>query len=381
MKSKSLRITAITLVLAAAAGFVAYRALYHAKAAQTVRIEQGAVELVVAGPGTVQARIPVVLSARTTAVVTAVHADQGSAVRRGQLLATLDDRDLAARHAAANAAQDTIARNIRAAEASLAKARADLELARGNHQRDLGVFKAGYISRAAIDATEAALRSAEAGVENAAALLEARRSEARASAHEARYAATLLDHTRILAPMDGIIIQRSAEIGSTVVPGSAIFRMVDPSSLWVATRVDESIVGLVEIGMSASIRLRTGATLPGKVARIARQSDAATRELEVDVAFDAPPQRFAIDQEAQVEIRAGREQGLVAPVAALVQDRGRSGVLVVRDGRSVFRAVETGPSEAGRVVIRKGVEAGDAVIARPQGIRPGERVRAPRSEA
>jgi multidrug resistance efflux pump len=86
------------------------------------------------------------------------------------------------------------------------------------------------------------------------------------------------------------------------VPGGALFRLVDPATLWVAARIDESLVGRIEEGMPAVIRLRSGGEHAGRVARISRQSDAATRELEVFVAFDTPPARFAIDQEAQVLI-------------------------------------------------------------------------------
>lgn len=381
MKRSLFRLAVIVAVLAAAAGIAGYRALFYALPVETAEATTGAAEFLVSGPGTVQARIPVVLAARTTATVTALHADQGSVVRRGQLLATLDDRDFAARHAAANIAQETVARNERAAEASLAKARADLDLARGNHQRDLQVFRAGYISRAAIDATEAGLRAAEASLENAGALIEARRSEARGLTQDARYAAAVLSFTRIHAPMDGVVIQRAVEVGSTVVPGTSIFRMVDPSTLWVAARIDESVVGRVQIGMPTTIRLRTGETLAGKVGRIAHQADAATRELEVDVAFDVPLERFAIDQEAQVAINAGRETGLVVPAAALVHERGGLGVLVLRDGRARFQPVETGASEADRVIIRKGLAAGEAVLAKPQGVKPGTRVRDVRSPA
>ncbi len=379
MKGRLLRLGAVALVIAAIAGFAGYRLVFHALPVATVDLREGSVEILVTGPATVQARIQVALSARTTATITALHADQGDAVRRGQLLATLDDRDLAARRAGAAAAQETVARNISATAASLAKARADADLARGNHQRDLEVFRAGYISRAAIDASEAGLRAAEAGAENAAALLGARQSEARAAAQESRYAETMLSYARILAPIDGLIIQRAAEVGSTIVPGSPIFRMVDPATVWAATRVDESLVARVHVGMPASILLRSGETLPGKVARIARQSDAATRELEVDVAFDVPPTRFAIDQEAQVTIRTGRESGVVAPAAALLQIQGGQGVLVVRDGRARVQPVETGAIESGRVLIRKGLAAGDTLLANPQGVKPDTRVRSTRA--
>jgi RND family efflux transporter MFP subunit len=226
-----------------------------------------------------------------------------------------------------------------------------------------------------MDASAAALRSADANLDSARAALAARESEVRGVAHEARYAETVVSHTRISAPMDGIVVERLAEVGSTVVPGTPLFRLVDPATVWVAARIDESVVGRVSVGQAAEIRLRTGETLPGRVARIARQSDAATRELEVNVAFESPPARFVIDQEATVTVAAGEERGVVVPVSALVENSGKPGVLVVAEGRAQFRPIETGAADGGRVIVRKGLAAGDAVIAKPAGVKPGARVR------
>jgi RND family efflux transporter MFP subunit len=176
--------------------------------------------------------------------------------------------------------------------------------------------------------------------------------------------------------MDGLVIQRSVEVGTMVVPGSPILRLVDPTTVWVTMRVDESVLAQVGVGMPASIRLRTGEEIPGKVARIAHQSDAATRELEVDVAFDRPPARIAIDQEAQVTIRTGSSKGLVVPAGAILRlpDQ-RAGVLVVREGRARLQPVATGPSDGERVLIAEGVAAGEAVLADPRTAKPGQRVR------
>jgi RND family efflux transporter MFP subunit len=360
----------LALVAGAAAVFV-----LRAAPVETQTAAEGTVPVRVTGPGTVEARIPVTLSARITATVAKLHADQGDAVKRGQLLAVLDDRELDAKRAAASTAQETVARNVAAAKAAVAKAEAELELARVKFKRDQELLRAAYISQSAMDASAAALRSAEANLDSAKAALAARESEVRGVAHEARYAETVVSHTRISAPMDGIVVERLAEVGSTVVPGTPLFRLVDPATVWVAARIDESVVGRVSVGQAAEIRLRTGETLPGRVARIARQSDAATRELEVNVAFESPPARFVIDQEATVSVAAGEERGVVVPVSALVENSGKPGVLVVADGRARFRPVETGAAEGGRVIVRKGLAVGDAVIAKPAGVKTGARVR------
>ena len=374
-RTNRFRVALLALAALAAAVFGVYRVFLHATPLRTVAAAEGAVPVRITGPGTVQARAPVTLSARVTATVIQLHADQGDVVRRGQVLASLDDRDLVAKRGSVAGQQETTLRNVRAAKANVAKAQADLVLARSRHRRDSDLFAKGFLSQAALDSSVAALRSAEAGLENASATLAARESESGTLAQEARYADAVISFTRIVAPRDGVIVQRLAEIGNTVVPGSPIFRMVDPGDLWVATRVDESVLARVRLGLPARIRLRTGETLQGKVARIARQSDAATRELEVNVAFDAPPERFAIDQEAEVTISAGDEKGIVVPVEALVRNNGRQGVFVVRGDRVEFQEVQTGAADAATVIIRRGLVAGQPVIATPKGVKPGTRVR------
>ena len=99
MTRKAIRITAAGIVVTILAAAALYRTLGYAAAVETVPAAEGAVPVTIKGPGTVEARIPVTLSARVTATVTKLHADQGDAVKRGQLVATLDDRDLAAKRA------------------------------------------------------------------------------------------------------------------------------------------------------------------------------------------------------------------------------------------------------------------------------------------
>ena len=374
LPAKRTRLVVAGVVLAIAIAIAAAALLLRATPVQMQTVTEGVVALRVTGPGTVEARIPVTLSARVTATVAKLHADQGDTVTRGQLLATLDDRELDSKRDTAVTAQETGARNVAASRAAVAKAEAELDLARTKFRRDQDLVRSAYISQSAMDTSAAALRSAEANLDSAKAALAARESEVRGVAHEARYAETVLSHTRITAPMDGIVVERLAEVGSTVVAGTPLFRLVDPATVWVAVRVDESIVGRVSVGQSAQIRLRTGETLPGRVARIARQSDAATRELEVNVAFESPPARFVIDQEAEVTVHAGEERGIVVPVSALLENGGKSGVLVVADGRARFRPVETGAADGGRVIARKGVAAGDVIVAKPSGVKSGARV-------
>jgi RND family efflux transporter MFP subunit len=335
---------ALAGALAAASGWF----ILGARTVEVIEVAEGALEEVVRGPAKVQARVPVTVSARVTASVIAVSADVGSRVRKGQVLVQLDDRDVHARVAAANAA--------------LARARADLALAENNERRDREVFAQGYISQAAMEAS-ATLRAAKD-------------AEVAAQAQELRYAETLASYARLTAPMTGVVVARLAEPGDTVAPGAPILRLVDPATLQAVARIDETVVGRIQPGMPAAIRFRSGGEVAGKVARIALEADAAARELEIEVAFDAPPERFAIDQETEVAIRVGNARGIVVPLTALIRHEGAPGVLVVRGGRARFQPIEAGALGADQLIVRKGLSAGDLVVRSAQTLRPGMRVRA-----
>jgi HlyD family secretion protein len=372
------RLASIVLVglLLAAAGGGYYAVLIRTVDVPVAVAAEGAIAARVTGPGTVQARIPVTLGARVNATVQHVHVDVGDEVRQGQLLVTLDDRDLSARRGVVAGQQEAVARNADGARATVVKARADLDLARSRQRRDQELLAQGFVSQAVVDASNAALEGAAAVVEAAQAALAAREAELRSLSQEARYADAVLSHARILAPMDGVVVLRLAEAGSMVVPGTALLKLVDPKSLWVATRVDESVVGRVRPGQRARIRLRSGETLAGTVARIARQSDVATRELDVHVDFDTMPQRFAIDQEADVSIEVGDDRGLLVPLAALTRDgAGRTGLFVIDGGRARFQPVVTAAADTRNVLIREGLAAGQSVVAVAEGVKASQRVR------
>ena len=341
----------------------------------TVTVQIGAVPVPVRGPGSVQARVPITVASRLTATVTAMHADVGDSVRAGQLLATLDDRDLQARLSVVASQRETQQRSLEAAQATLRKAQADLALALSRQQRDAALGAQGFLSAAGLEASAASQQSALAAVQGAEATLAARRAEQATQQHELAAAATTASYTRLLAPMDALVVQRLAEPGSTVVPGSPLLKLVDPASVWVAMRVDEAQVARIQPGQAARITLRSGSVHAGRVVRIARQTDAATREIDVFVAFDTVPAGFAIDQEAVVTVDTGMVTGLRLPITALMaHPDGRRGVLRVVDGRTRFAAVRTGAGDGDAVLVLQGLAAGDVVAAPAAGLREGQRV-------
>lgn len=367
---------AAALILLAALAFAGWWALRTVPLPVAV-VVPGSVAVRVTGPATVQARIPVTLSARLTSTVVSLAVDVGDQVQAGQLLVTLDGRDLAARQAAVARQQESIARQVEAADAAVAKARAELELARSRQARDADLQAKGFVSNASLDGSTSAARAAAAALDSARATSAARRADQAAARHELVFARTQAGYTQLAAPMAAVVVQRLVEPGGTVGPGTPILRLVDPRSLWVTMRVDEALVDRVAVGQPATIRLRSGSTVAGRVERVSLQSDAATRELDVNVAFVAVPPRLALDQEAEVQVEAGREAGLVVPVTALTQDAGgRAGVLQVVEGRTRFVPLRTGPAADGLVLVKQGLSPGDQVAENAAQSRPGLRVRA-----
>jgi HlyD family secretion protein len=368
---------ALLILLLALAAAAAWWRFGRALAVPTVTLAEAELPLRVVGPGSVQARVSLTLAARITAGVVAVGADVGDSVRAGQWLVRLDAREPAARRAAVGSQREVQQRTIEAADAAWRRARAELVLARSREARDQDLQRQGFLSAAALETTAAALASAVANEQAAAATLAARRAETATTAQELRAAEAALSYTEIAAPFDALVIRRLAEPGAAVVPGSPLLQLVDPATVWVAVRVDEAALAQVQTGQPARIRLRSGETLGGRVLRIARQSDAATREVEVHVGFDAPPVRFAIDQEAEVRIETGRARGLSVPVSALLRDGdGRPGLLRVQDGRARFVPVTAGASDGERVLVQGALAAGDTIVAPAQGVRDGMRVSA-----
>lgn len=365
---------AIGAMVLAIGGFVLYRRVLRAIPVRVAIVADGVIQQEVKGPGIVSSRTEVNVSSRITGVVVRVLAQEGDRVQEGQLLAALDERDLAAKASAGRATIATAKQNVAVAEAALQKAHADLALARSNFKRDEQVFRAGHISQAAFDTATAALRVAESAETTARATVRARQEETRRAGDEARYTDTIQTHAQIISPITGLIIRRAVEIGNTVAPGNTLFKVVDDQTVCVATRIDVSQMGRIQDGQRSRIRLASGASAVGTVARISHESDPVTRDQEVRVKLDTPPAHLTINEEAEVFVSVGEARGLVIPGSAVIPRDGVDGVLVVRDGRAERIAVKIGAVGQGKVQILSGLGAGDQVITHPEKVEAGQRV-------
>lgn len=355
--------------------FLVYRLLWNGISVAVVMVKEDEIQGKVHGPGTVQSRVPVTVSTKITGILEKLYADHGDLVKQGQILAELDAQELQSRVKASRASLRKFERDLNRARATVAKTQANLALAQSDYRRDVEVFKEGVISEAAMDTTKAALEVAESEHAEAQASLAALEAAHDQAASEVSVSEANLSYTQIVAPMEGLITVREAEVGDTVTPGTPIFQMVDLTTIWVEAWIDETQIAYLREGQLASIKLRSGRVFQGEVVRLNKQADMVTRELEVDVKFKTLPDPLVIGEEAEVIIITEKEQSLIVPLSSVFLLQGKTGVLTVKHSRATFQPVSLGVQDGRNVVVSGGLEKGALVVLHPTGKLVDKKVR------
>lgn len=364
-------------------GIILKLTLLAPKAVKVVSVEKRDLTAQVYGNGTVEARVVVGVSSKITGRIRELYADQGDEVRRGQLLARLENDDFIQQQHQSEAGVNKSAANLQVETANLSKARANAALAAKNNQRYQYLLESGMVSRLEAEQYENSHLLAGEEVARSTAALEAARMEQAANRANLGFSRSKVADTLIYAPQDGIIISRDLEKGATATPGQPIFTLADPATIWVKANVDESQLQGVAVGKSAVITLRSapGEQWAGQVARLGRQSDRVTEELQVEVAFNPPLKNFRLGEQAEVYITTEvRKTVSSLPSAALVSSEKKRGVWVVEKERLKFRAVTVGIKDRRDFTEITGGLAGSeqVVVAAPAqtaGFRAGMKVR------
>lgn len=233
------------------------------------------------GPVVIQGEVAaprVDVSARISGRVAEIGADTGDSVTQGQLLVRLENPQLLTAYGQAeaalaaadsNAAAVAVIRpeNVRAAEAQLAAAQADLALARDAQQRNTALESRGVRSQAVVEQGTRNLEAAERQVDAAQAQLDLvragatpeQRAAAKAQAEQARAALAQqqanLDDLQVYAPMDGQITGRMIEMGENIGPGAPLFTLVQPADAWFTFNIREDLLHGVEVGGTLTVRV------------------------------------------------------------------------------------------------------------------------------
>ena len=321
------------------------------------------------------------ISPRIGGRVAKLFVEDGTVVKKGQLIAVLEDADYKAQLLQTKA-------DVAAAQARGKRAEADLFEAQRAYDREKVVQSKGVSTPAALDQATARLAGAKAQ-------LSAARSETDAARARVEVARVNLENCYVRAPFDGRITQKLTDIGEIVFGAlsagtggrGGIASLADFSTLQVEADVSESQVAKLAPGTPAEIVLDAfpERRYRARVAEVRPRVDRAKATVTVKVAFVDDMKDVLPDMGAKVTFLAKEldaSQAKAAPIPAVqadaVVDRGESKVLwVVGDGEQL-RAVTvvTGQPMGGLVALRQGPPPGTKVVRKPDGeLRPGMRIK------
>lgn len=322
--------------------------------------------------GVVQARTTATLAAQVLAPVAAVHVVAGDRVSAGQVLVTLQGRELEAGARSAAAAVAQAADHGVAAAAEERAARAALALARASHGRIAALHAKRSATAQELDEATAALAAAEARTAAATAQVSAASAggdRARAASDAAIATAAFL---RITAPFAGVVTEKMVEPGNMATPGLPLLRVEDTRAFRLDVRVDESRAGQVTPGAAVEVVLDGAGqplTVKGAVTEISRAVDADARAALVKIALPEVP-GLRSGTFGRARFAAAGRAALVVPADAIVQQGQVSAVFVADQGVARLRLVRLRGTE-----VQAGLTAGEAVVlAPPAGLADGRRI-------
>ena len=320
--------------------------------------------------GVVTAEASATVSSRIVATIVGVRVTAGDRVRAGDLLVTLDARDVAEQTTQARA-------GALAAEKSLAQARAESNAAEAEHRLAMAWHKriASLHARnsatdqerdeadARLSAATARLSGTHAGIEGA----EAHLAAARAAAGSASVTESF---TIIRAPFDGLVTERLLDVGNLAAPGVPILRLESDGPRQVVARVDEARAAYLQAGDRVRVVIDSpgepagGNDVEGAVIEVARAIGANQRAFTVKAVIPSTV-RARSGSFARVVFRGPPRRALVVPAHAVRRHGQVSSVYVVQDGLARLRLIQTGEPLSDGVEVLSGIDAGESIVTSP----------------
>lgn len=308
---------------------------------------------VLTASGYVVARRKAAVASKGTGRLVLLNVEEGDQVKKGQLIARLEDADVVAAR--------------ESARQSLLVAEADLYDAKTSFERMRILLKQGLIAQAEYDVAEARFKRVVASID-----------VARFALKEAEVA---VDNTRIIAPFDGTVLKKNADVGEIVAPlagaassKAAVVTIADMSSLEVDADVSEANITRVAPEQQCEITLDAypQQRYPGYVTKIVPTADRSKATVLVKIRFKEYDQRVLPEMSAKISFlaigykadSADHKLLLTVPEAAVATRTGRAVIYQIRDDRAVEVPVSTGQKLGALIQIKSGIKEGDKIIAK-----------------
>jgi multidrug efflux pump subunit AcrA (membrane-fusion protein) len=359
-------------------------------------------------PATFRARQTTTLHARVSGYLTAWHRELGARVKAGDLLAEIEtpelDQEVAesealAREADAAAVQAKAERMeaqaaLRVARAQLVRAQAQLELAKSQLVRREKLLKSKTISQeehdtyerdlearaADVTAAEAEVARQRTNLQTRAAIIEAREATAKSRQANVDRLKELQAFKRIVAPFDGVVTSRTAEVGMLVTPGKeSLFVIDDISRIRVQLNVPQTYAMRTSPGVKATVTVPESALPPvqGTITRVAEAVDSTNRTMLAEIEVENTSHRLQPGSYAQVTLSApDNDANWTIPTNTLSMRPEGPHVAIVNDRNEIqIQRVSLGRDLGTRVIVTDGIGGKERLVVNPlDDLKNGSRV-------
>lgn len=289
-----------------------------------------------------------VIRAELGGSVTSVQVEPGQAVHAGQILGTLDG--------------SVVEDQYRSARSAVVSAESAAQVARRELERSQRLLTGGAIAERDLEIAERTLLAAEAQLENA------RAGQAAAEKQ--------LEKTRLRAPFTGVVSERTVSVGDIVQSGSALFTVVDPTSMKLEASVPVSALSQLTVGATVEFGISgyDSQAFTGRIQRINPTVDPGTRQVRLTISIPNPGHSLMAGLFAKGRVSVEEKQALAVPISAVDQRGATPTLRRIHLGKVEVVAVQLGLRDEilELVEVVAGLAPGDSVLlAGAQGMAAG----------
>ena len=331
-------------------------------AVSVVTVAEQQIPSIYEATGTVRARTSAVIAAKLLGYVREVKVQTGDRVKEGQLLVTLDARDLDVNSRKAEAALDEVRSSIPEADSAVAGAKANLDLAQTTFNRMQELWNKTSISHQEFDEASAKLKAAQSNYEMA----RGRRAQLDAQAarvqQDIRSTEVARSYAEITAPFAGVVTAKSVDPGTLAVPGAPLLTIEREGAYRLEASVDESHLAAIRVGQPVSVKLDgVDRTLDARVSEIVPTVDAASRSYTVKIDLPTVP-ALRSGAFGRASFSLGSRSPLTIPAGAVTERGQLQSVVVAENGVAHTRLITIGQKVKDQVEVLSGLSAGEKVI-------------------
>jgi multidrug efflux pump subunit AcrA (membrane-fusion protein) len=312
-------------------------------------------------PGAVRARQRAVLASKLQATVLGVPVNLGDRVRQGQLLIELDHSETDTEASRAQAALNAAMSGAQQSEKARAAAEAEAQLATATFARYQQLLDKKSVAQQEFDQADARNKAAQANLEMAKAGIDQAESQRAVAAAALSAARIRQGYTRITAPFDGFVAERSADEGSVVSPGMPLLTVEDSTGYQLEVPLSESQTAHVKRGDTVQVSIPSiSLETSGRIAEMQPGAQVNSRSSLVRIAL---PVNAALRSGlfGRARFSVGKVEGLEVPEDLVLRQEELRYVYVVAEGRARKRLVTVGEAANGNVEILSGLSAGEQI--------------------